>query len=244
MSMAEARTSTRAEEIAEVLRDEILRGQYRAGERLPSERELASRFETNRGAVREAVKKLEQLGITAVHPGGARVVPIEEATLEVIGPLLNLNPLPDMELIDQLTEVMAAMMVVAARHAVDRASDEEIDHAREIVLRLRDPALDESERIQARMELPRFFMTASHNLVLQLIANSMRMQFLGRMREMNMTPPPMPPGHEVLLEQLDCALEAKDPQAAAQAMHQLFEITRESLLKSLQAAHMNAAAGG
>ena len=57
--MAEARTMTRAEEVAEVLRDEILRGQYRPGERLPSERELASRFETSRGAVREAVTKLE-----------------------------------------------------------------------------------------------------------------------------------------------------------------------------------------
>ncbi|MEE8042805.1 MAG: GntR family transcriptional regulator, partial [Pseudomonadales bacterium] len=213
--MAEARTMTRAEEVAEVLRDEILRGQYRPGERLPSERELASRFETNRGAVREAVKKLEQLGIAAVHPGGARVVPIEEATLDVIGPLLNLNSLPDVELIDQITEVMGAMMVVAVRHAVERASEDEIAQARAIVRRLKYPGDDEADRIQARMELGRFFMSVSQNLVLRLIANSLRMQFVGRIKEaMSLTR--MPSGYAELLEQLDGALEAKDPRAAGE----------------------------
>ena len=221
--MAEARTLTRAEEVAEVLRDEILRGQYRAGERLPSERELASRFETNRGAVREAVKKLEQLGIAAVHPGGARVVPIEEATLEVIGPLLNLSPLPDVELIGQVTEVVGAMMVVAARRAVERASEEEIEHARGIVRRLKNAGDDEADRIQAGMELANFFMTVSRNLVLQLIANSLKMQFFGQSRQ-PMKTTSLPPGRrEKLLEQLDSALQAKDPQAAGQAWQALFD---------------------
>jgi DNA-binding FadR family transcriptional regulator len=241
--MAEARTMTRAEEVAEVLRDEILRGQYRAGERLPSERELASRFETNRGAVREAVKKLEQLGIAAVHPGGARVVPIEEATLDVIGPLLNLNSLPDVDLIDQITEVMGAMMVVAVRHAVERASEDEIAQARAIVGRLKYPGDDEADRIQARMELARFFMSVSQNLVLRLIANSLRMQFVGRIKE-TMSPTRMPSGYAELLEQLDGALEAKDPRAAGEAMQSLFNLTRESMLKTLRAAYMSAAAGG
>ena len=69
---------SRTQEISDVLRDEILRGQYRAGERLPSERDVASRFGTSRGTVREAFKKLEQLGVATIQPGGARAVPIEE----------------------------------------------------------------------------------------------------------------------------------------------------------------------
>ena len=54
---------SKAEDIFGVLRSEILIGQYRSGERLPSERDLAARFESNRGLIREAIKKLEQLGI-------------------------------------------------------------------------------------------------------------------------------------------------------------------------------------
>ena len=78
--------TSKADEITTTLRTEILRGQYRPGERLPSERDLAARFEANRGPVREAIKKLEQLGIAEVKPGGVRVVPIESiAELELGG---------------------------------------------------------------------------------------------------------------------------------------------------------------
>ncbi len=56
------------EEIADSLTHDILVGQYRTGERLPSERDLAVRFVANRGAVREAMKKLEQLGLADIRP--------------------------------------------------------------------------------------------------------------------------------------------------------------------------------
>ena len=73
------------DEIAGSLIDDILSGRYRPTERLPSERDLASRFDANRGAVREAMKKLEQMGLADVQPGGARVRQTEEASLDVIG---------------------------------------------------------------------------------------------------------------------------------------------------------------
>ncbi len=81
---------SKAEEITGILREEILRGQYRAGERLPAERDLAARFEANRGAVREAIKKLEQLGIVDVKPGCVRIVADEDATLEVLVHIMDL----------------------------------------------------------------------------------------------------------------------------------------------------------
>ena len=62
------------DQIAASLIKDILSGHYRVDERLPSERDLAVRFDANRGAVREAMKKLEQLSIAEVKPGGARVL--------------------------------------------------------------------------------------------------------------------------------------------------------------------------
>ena len=58
------------DQIAEELILDVLTGSYRPGERLPSERDLAARFEANRGAVREAMKKLEQIGLAEISPGG------------------------------------------------------------------------------------------------------------------------------------------------------------------------------
>ena len=121
---------TRHVEIAETLTEEILRGRYRTGDRLPSERDLAARFDANRGAVREAIKKLEQLGLADVQPGGARVMAVEDASLEVLGHLMTLNDIPDVELVEQMMEVMGSLMRLAARRVVDNADDDEIAHAR------------------------------------------------------------------------------------------------------------------
>ncbi|WP_433824741.1 FadR/GntR family transcriptional regulator [Actinoplanes sp. CA-015351] len=53
------------------LRDAVVRGRYAAGDALPSERDLAATFEVNRHAIREALRRLQQLGLVKVSQGGA-----------------------------------------------------------------------------------------------------------------------------------------------------------------------------
>jgi DNA-binding FadR family transcriptional regulator len=53
------------------LRADILSGRYAAGDALPSERRLSEELETNRHAVREALKRLQQAGLVAISQGGA-----------------------------------------------------------------------------------------------------------------------------------------------------------------------------
>jgi len=62
------------ESIAARLRNDILGGTYKAGERLPAERDLASRLGVNRGSVREALKKLEQMGLVLIRRGDRATV--------------------------------------------------------------------------------------------------------------------------------------------------------------------------
>ena len=64
--------SIKSDQIADALIHDVLTARYRAGERLPSERDLVTRFDANRGAVREAMAKVAQLGLADVLPGGAR----------------------------------------------------------------------------------------------------------------------------------------------------------------------------
>ncbi|MEU4693981.1 GntR family transcriptional regulator [Actinoplanes sp. NPDC023714] len=53
------------------LRDAVVRGRYAPGDALPSERDLAGTFAVNRHAVREALRRLQQLGLVKVSQGGA-----------------------------------------------------------------------------------------------------------------------------------------------------------------------------
>lgn len=63
-----------AEEIAGQLRDLILTGAYVAGDKLPPERNLAKELGVNRSSLREALKKLEHLGLVKIRQGDGTTV--------------------------------------------------------------------------------------------------------------------------------------------------------------------------
>ena len=169
------------EEIAERLTQDILVGQYRTGERLPSERDLAARFDANRGAVREAMKKLEQLGIATIAQGGARVAPLSEASLDVIGHMLAIGEVPDEDLVDQIMLVIQSLIALAAESAVQRASEAELAEIQALVQPLTRSGLDPESHTEARFALIRTIMEASGNLVCQLIARSLLLQLVPRL---------------------------------------------------------------
>jgi GntR family transcriptional repressor for pyruvate dehydrogenase complex len=56
-------------EVREQLKQSILLGNFKAGDRLPSERDLAEEFQVSRVAVREALRALENSGFIATRQG-------------------------------------------------------------------------------------------------------------------------------------------------------------------------------
>src|SRR5262245_22457025 len=93
------------EDIADHLRDAILDGRYAAGEKLPPERELATRFGVNRTSIREALKVLEGLRLVRVRQGdGAIVLPVVDASLDLLGPMLFREDHLDADLLAELRE--------------------------------------------------------------------------------------------------------------------------------------------
>lgn len=72
------------------LKGRILAGDFQPGDRLPSERVLSEASGINRGAVREAVKRLQQAGLIAVRQGGNHEVLdfLQEAGPELLPSLL------------------------------------------------------------------------------------------------------------------------------------------------------------
>src|SRR4051794_1326648 len=51
--------------------EDVLSGRYEPGEKLPTQRALAAELDVNMASVREAVKRLEQLGLVEVRHGDA-----------------------------------------------------------------------------------------------------------------------------------------------------------------------------
>jgi GntR family transcriptional regulator, transcriptional repressor for pyruvate dehydrogenase complex len=112
-----------AEEIAEQLRSLILNGQYPPGSKLPPERELSKRLRVNRASLREALKKLEHLGLVRIRQGdGTRVQNfMETGGIELVQHLLPLGG-GKPEMIRDLLEFRRIFGRELARLAALRAS--------------------------------------------------------------------------------------------------------------------------
>jgi DNA-binding FadR family transcriptional regulator len=228
------------DQIAGSLIQDILSGQYRVSERLPSERDLAIRFDANRGAVREAMKKLEQIGLAQVQPGGARVRPTDEASLDVIGHLLTQGKLPDATLVDQIMVVLNSLISVAALQTLELASDEEINEIRKLARPLIDEDLDQGAHTLARFELMESIMQASRNLPLRLIARTLFDQVAPNLTELHPFAIVDNEKHRIVAKQLDRDLEHRDAYGLRDTFAAFLDLNRETMMRASDAARLAA----
>ena len=180
--------STLSNEIAADLRAEILRGQYRDGDRLPSERDLSARYTASRGAVREALSELRQLGLIEVQLGGARVKALKDARIAVLGPLLAASESTDPELIRQFLQTFGALAVVTAEEAVAKANKTELNRLQDIVVSLNNLADDHSKQQEKWREFYLCLSEVADNLVVQLIGNDLRALFSDQIVKLGIKP--------------------------------------------------------
>ena len=226
---------TRPEQIALQLRREILDGTFQPGERLPAERQIANRLGVHRSSVREALKKLEELRLVVIRRGGgARVRPIESASVEVIQDLLlsggRLNP----AVAQQILDVRELLIAGAARLAVERGSDETFARARRLVAVLGDRATPDAvflDTIEALFEL---MAEASGNLVLQLVRNAVHAR-LDKRSDVRIALRPPAPAAARAAREIDAALVARDAPAVEEAVRRFLRATQSRALAALVA---------
>lgn len=126
--MLEKITKTKLYEgVVEKIKDEIIRGHYKKGSRLPGEHDLALQMGVSRITIREALKHLSEMGIIKTEKGRGSTVLIDAAEL-----------LPDQEgeirqaaqkFRDSFEEVAYAKLIIEpeiTRYAAQRATDEDI----------------------------------------------------------------------------------------------------------------------
>lgn len=180
--------NTISSEIARELRSEILRGHFREGERLPSERDLAARFSASRGAVREALSQIEQLGLIAIKPGGARVQPLRDARIAVLGPLMALHEIPDPKLLENFLQTFGALATLTAEEAISRGSSEQLNRLQEHVVSIQNLSDDFAAQQQQWREFFSYLSEVADNLVVQLIGNDLKAQFVEQAIKLGITP--------------------------------------------------------
>ena len=228
--------NTKSHEIADILRTEILRQQYRSGERMPSERDLASRFDASRGAVREALSQLEQLGLINTQPGGARVRDIESASIAILGPLMELQDTPDPKLVDQFLRTFGALAATTAREALEKATPEQLNQMQKMVVLLSNYNGGLDSKHAQWTEFLKYLGSVADNLVVRLISNDLQAQFVEQMAALDLKSAPARKKQNVyqVLDLVRQGLSEKDAGLFFLGIQLYFDELRFSVVEELE----------
>ena len=113
--------------VFEQLRTRIVSGAFSPGEPLPGERRLADILGVNRGAVREALKRLEQARLVSIQHGGSTTVLnyLKTAGMDLLAQLV-LKPDGglDLDAVRSLMELRSAIGPDIARRCATRWTDD------------------------------------------------------------------------------------------------------------------------
>jgi len=120
-----------SEEIVEQIKLLISQGELKPGERIPSERDLATMLSVSRPSVREALMVLEAMGFVDSRQGGGTFVR-SLAEFSMADPLSVLVGEKDPRMLHALAEVRMGLETWSAFLAAKRAKPEEIARLREL----------------------------------------------------------------------------------------------------------------
>ncbi|MBV6756691.1 FadR/GntR family transcriptional regulator [Rhodococcus opacus] len=137
------------QQVEESLRNAVLNGELRNGERLPSESELARQFGVSRPTIREALSALEQQGMIRKVPGaggGSFVRPVDHHSLgEVLQESLrNLLRLGNITY-EEVAFVRQQLEAPSAALAAENRSDAELAELRNIVQQQKELSVDDPD---------------------------------------------------------------------------------------------------
>lgn len=154
----------------------IIDGVYPVGSRLPTEREIAEEFSVTRNVVREALKRLEALGLVDIRRGSG--IYVED--LQVMGGVEVLELLifkgdgsVNVEVLRDVIEFYENTIVSVIRLATRRISDEELAGLREMVGDRSEMIAHEEDVSDISREIVGLIVDATHNSFYRLIYNTM-----------------------------------------------------------------------
>jgi DNA-binding FadR family transcriptional regulator len=205
------------------LEEAIVAGKFKPGEKLPPERELKETFQVGRGAVREALRVLEQKGLLeirlGVHGGAIVTRPSTEPMLETLSLLVKRKKIPFRDIQEFRSTVESRIAALAAQ----RATKEDVQRLHLIVEQCRyyletrpnwDKFLQEDGKFHKELA------AIAHNQMFALIADALhrnihtyyttRLEKTDEILEMNIQD----------LDAIFQAVKRRDAVQAEEAMHQ------------------------
>lgn len=168
------------EEVFSQIHELIKQGRFKAGDQLPSERELAETFKVSRTSVREALRALESQGLVVSRTGAGNFVadlPVEA----LVGALARLL-IDEKRALADVFEMRKLIEPHIAALAAERATRDDIAQLKRIVAKQAAAVSRGETGVEADAELHFAIGRATRNQALQKLVSGL-MEMLSRSRE-------------------------------------------------------------
>jgi DNA-binding FadR family transcriptional regulator len=121
------------QDVVDQIQEAILQGRLKAGNKLPSERELHEIFQTSRGTLREALRVLEQKGLIIIKTGVSGGAFVNALTTHQVSESLDLLIRYERISLRDLAEFREGVEGIVAGLAVERAKKEDIQYLKNLL---------------------------------------------------------------------------------------------------------------
>ena len=162
-----------SEEVLSQLKEAILRGRYKSGDKLPSERELTEQLQVSRGAVREAIRVLEMTGFVLIRQGPSGGAFVTELTSDRLASGFLDFYLAGTLTIGEVCQVRLHVEPEVARLAARNITPEGAHCLQEALAAERIPFRNYDERMHRLTEVHHIINDLCGNHLFEAIVNSM-----------------------------------------------------------------------
>jgi GntR family transcriptional regulator, transcriptional repressor for pyruvate dehydrogenase complex len=219
------RTSRLYEQIVQQIEDSILKGTLKAGDQLPSERDLALKFGVSRTAVREAVKALHEKGLVEAYSGRGTFITngTSQAVTQSINLMMRIDQIEGSENLAQVRQILEPEI---AAMAATKIQEPQLALMREAFATMNNALKDPDAYIEADLDFHLALAEAAENpLILSLLDS-----IVGLLREQRLkiffheSGPERGQFHHA---RILAAIEKRDPDASRAAMREHLQQVRE-----------------
>jgi GntR family transcriptional repressor for pyruvate dehydrogenase complex len=221
IKLGPVRRKSLVDTVVERIRSVIGEGQFGPGDRLPTEAELVKELQVSRTVLREAIGRLETLGLVSVQGSRGMFVSEPGSLMNGVNLVRSAMALSPRELV-KFTEFRRAIECDAVRAAAERAKPADIAELEQLCNEIRRPDLKHEEAFRLDFRF--------HRKIVELAGNEMMQHVIDVVQEFIMASiiegAPRRRDPEVTYRDhtaIVAALAAHDPDAAEQAMRQHLE---------------------
>lgn len=210
------------DQVVERIRDVIQKQKLAAGSRLPGELELVEQLQVSRPVLREALARLQGLGLIEIQRGNGTFVAGMAKLANCVQLLRSAVTLAPQELLSY-AELRAAIEVQAVRQAAQRASEKDIADLQKLLKELDSVKRPCGELLEIDFRFHRRILEISGNVLMQNLMEVIHEFVVAQMVQTTPSPSENKLGRR-LHREIVAAIEAHDADAAERAMREHMEV--------------------